>query len=109
MSIKIHLRDTGSSKPKIGISKVTCGWGFNVTFGYWVVGVRDNHNCTQERALKNLERIKIFKDAGVPHPSIDYDENAYEWWVDTGHSDVGPFKRKLEAIEHIDRMARDLG
>lgn len=30
-----------------------------------------------------------------------------EFWVDTGHADVGPFDTRKEAREHIDRIISD--
>lgn len=54
------------------------------------------------RRKANKEFASIFIE-----PVVQLDEWDGKWYVDTGHSDVGPFADKKQAQIHADRIKED--
>ena len=58
------------------------------------------------RIIKRRKRAKAYANY-APTPLIIFDATYYQWWVDTGHADMGPFDSKTEAEMHRDRILSD--
>ena len=72
---RIHLRDTGDTKPHFGINPQHTGWsdGFNIDFGWWFLAIRNKKSGTKngkffelgygihERRMRRMRKSDAFR------------------------------------------------